>query len=400
MPSGLRTPWCAALAMALLAAASALGEEVFSVDLTFDPPTAQHNTLQLTLSVTALGTPKSDTETTQVTGNALVSVTASYNHASQMATVTGLEFTGGAYSFSPVHFDLNYGLFVGHLYADATGVGGTLDTPNPPGSVTDEAFPGSEHEAIVNRGTVHAWGTALVGAAFDETTIDLSQTPIAATSTHDGTLRVSAPTLANGQATYAVTMEMPVAIDELIYDDGSASASIAGSGTFRATGQFTRAVPMLGDLNGDGLVDVVDVDTLFAHLPSAEPEYDVNGDGSVTGADADVLVRDLLGSQYGDADLNGCVDHLDYLTVKAALAGMGSPGWAGGDFNGDLHVDGADLDILAAHFGWFAAPAAPPAALPEPATLVLLAALAPMIRPRRVRGSRREWPQMDADQRG
>ena len=68
----------------------------------------------------------------------------------------------------------------------------------------------------------------------------------------------------------------------------------------------------------------------------------------------------------GDADCDGWVDVQDYLAYKLH-AGTSGAGWAGGDFNGDGQVDGADLAVLDEHFGesiWDAP--APPADDPPP----------------------------------
>jgi len=115
-----------AVAFLALAAASA---ETVSVGLVFVPATDQLNRVRLTLSVTALAVPKTDTEYTAVTGNALADLTVAFNHATHEAIVTGLEFTGGTYAFSSVRFDLDYGL-LGGIHATADNIGGTLDTPS------------------------------------------------------------------------------------------------------------------------------------------------------------------------------------------------------------------------------------------------------------------------------
>ena len=104
-----------------------------------------------------------------------------------------------------------------------------------------------------------------------------------------------------------------------------------------------------GDFNGDDVVDVVDVDLLLANLSSGNPAYDLTGDGVVDSADVDELITNILGTFYGDADLNGCVDDLD-LTAVAVHWQQQVASWENGDFNGDGIVN--DLDLTALAVNW------------------------------------------------
>ena len=77
----------------------------------------------------------------------------------------------------------------------------------------------------------------------------------------------------------------------------------------------------------------------------------------------------------GDANLDGRVDVND-LTIVLSNFGQTRMTWSQGDFNGDGMVDVDDLTILLGNFGQTlnSAAAAPPA-VPEPASLLLLAAM-------------------------
>ena len=79
----------------------------------------------------------------------------------------------------------------------------------------------------------------------------------------------------------------------------------------------------------------------------------------------------VLAGQPGDDHMNGRVDFLDYLTLKSNLGGPAPVGWPDGDFNGDGTVGRWDFHALVTYFG--CSVRGPKPAVPEPATLLLLA---------------------------
>ena len=114
-------------------------------------------------------------------------------------------------------------------------------------------------------------------------------------------------------------------------------------------GSFVFDEVLPGDFNADGRHDVQDLDHLAAALRqhSPDPRFDLNGDGTFDAADRDVMVFDLLGSTYGDADLNGLFDSGDLIQVFGFgeyedLVPFNST-WRTGDFNGDGEFDRSDL---------------------------------------------------------
>ena len=77
---------------------------------------------------------------------------------------------------------------------------------------------------------------------------------------------------------------------------------------------------------------------------------DLNGDMKVDIQDVRTIVVTILGTHFGDANLDGVVDATDIAIVNAHLGQQG--GWAQGDFDGDGWVTECDLDIaLAAQSG-------------------------------------------------
>ena len=72
----------------------------------------------------------------------------------------------------------------------------------------------------------------------------------------------------------------------------------------------------------------------------------------VTQGDVDTLVRTILHSQYGDANLDGHVDSVDFTYLASNFNTQSGAGWARGDFNGDHAVDLSDFTTLAANFNF------------------------------------------------
>ncbi len=145
-----------------------------------------------------------------------------------------------------------------------------------------------------------------------------------------------------------------------------------------------------GDVTGDGIIDAADIDALFAAVldPTRGGEVsaavgqewlDLTGEGSLTGVggDADELVENILGTAYGDGNLDGAVSFGDFLTLQGNFGGSG--GWASGDFTGDGSISFGDFLALQGNFGFnnmvpVPGPLADPLsvnAVPEPSTVIL-----------------------------
>ena len=81
---------------------------------------------------------------------------------------------------------------------------------------------------------------------------------------------------------------------------------------------------------------------------------DLNGDMKVSIDDVREIVLTILGTHFGDANLDGVVDATDIAIVTAHLGQQG--GWAQGDFDGDGWITECDLEIAqAAAAGQYAA---------------------------------------------
>ena len=131
------------------------------------------------------------------------------------------------------------------------------------------------------------------------------------------------------------------------------------------------AGPVTNANDVDGVVGVSDIDALYARV--ADPTvgglypasigkelFDLSGDNNLTQADVDSIVKKVLHTQYGDANLNGQVGPEDFNLLASNFGLPG--GWAKGNFNGDAVIGPEDFNLLASNFG-FIAPGDP---LPPP----------------------------------
>jgi len=110
-----------------------------------------------------------------------------------------------------------------------------------------------------------------------------------------------------------------------------------------------------GDFDRDGLVGVGDIDLLRDAMQGGWPGvYDLNRDGATDLADWHVLVREVIGTSFGDANLDGRFDSGDLVLAfqqgtyeVEPNAEPGEPvvqaGWASGDWNADGRFSTADL---------------------------------------------------------
>lgn len=133
-------------------------------------------------------------------------------------------------------------------------------------------------------------------------------------------------------------------------------------GDFR--GDVAGANPVAGaqPLGWDGVVDDADIDYVCRNLGDwsnlneavfMDLSCDMNGDTAVNFDDVRELVEQILGTQLGDADLDGNRDADDEAIVLATISAGGSGcnadsscGWRDGDFNCDGIVDQADLTAV------------------------------------------------------
>ena len=105
----------------------------------------------------------------------------------------------------------------------------------------------------------------------------------------------------------------------------------------------------VGDFDHDGDVDDADIDLLSAAIRefSDNLEFDLTGDNRLDLRDLVAMVKDVLDTDFGDANLDGQFDSDDIVHVfiigKYRDGIPGNAGWAEGDWNGDGDFDEADF---------------------------------------------------------
>jgi hypothetical protein len=146
-------------------------------------------------------------------------------------------------------------------------------------------------------------------------------------------------------------------------DNGDPDSPPDPDGSRTDMGYFTslRNLPPAADFNGDGQLDATDIDLLCAAIASGEfaPEFDLDGNAAVDSADLDYLVRELLHTTYGDANLDGSFDSGDLVFIfQAGHYEDNVPansGWATGDWNCDGDFTSSDLVVAFQAGGYVAA---------------------------------------------
>ena len=134
-----------------------------------------------------------------------------------------------------------------------------------------------------------------------------------------------------------------------------------------------------GDFDGSGVLDLPDIDQLTAASASGngDTKYDVNQDGRVDRGDVELWIksRDFAFSWIGDSDLNGLFESGDFVKVfTEGKYETNQPAvWSQGDWNGDGLFDSSDFVAAFTDGGYEVGPRSAVAAIPEPASIFLMA---------------------------
>ena len=197
-----------------------------------------------------------------------------------------------------------------------------------------------------------------------------------------------------GGSTYESMMSDVVRI-MLRHDDGAPSAG--GTRVAAKVGldniQLLKAI----DFNGDGMLDVADVNLMLQEIKADRfsADFDLNGDKAVDTGDLKLLVTDPenLNTYIGDADLNGEFGTADLVAVFAAGeyedGVMMNSTWETGDWTGDAEFGTGDLVAAFADGGFELGPRTTAAVVPEPTSGLLSGAIMLLLLTRRSLFSRR-----------
>ena len=113
-----------------------------------------------------------------------------------------------------------------------------------------------------------------------------------------------------------------------------------------------QSITLQGDFDLDGALTADDIDLLFQQIGSGDYDsrFDLNVDDVVDHLDSDLLIHELFGTAYGDANLDGVVDSQDLNQVALNWQGEDNLGWRDGDFTGDGLIDAADLNRIGSNW--------------------------------------------------
>ena len=212
-------------------------------------------------------------------------------------------------------------------------------------------------------------GSGDSGSRFGETSLDASSTDLdqvsvfASRRSHDGALTVMLinKTTEDRSSSFDVSAAYGnVAAEWYTYDATNLTQIVREADVFLDNGQVELTLPaysisllelpasdvITGDFNADGIVDSLDIDRLCTEIRSASPstDFDLNSDGILDRDDMDEMVLNIIGTYYGDANLDRVVDISDFNLWNAHKFTT-NDGWAEGNFNCDVVVDASDFNV-------------------------------------------------------
>lgn len=158
--------------------------------------------------------------------------------------------------------------------------------------------------------------------------------------------RTNGPTGGQGHFVQGTDVELP--------NEGGVLNLADADGNTISTSNF-GSVEVSGDLNSDGVVNVQDINQLCSALQnnSNDLQFDLNSDRQFDLDDHASLIQSLIGTDFGDANLDGRFDSQDLTLVfqagKYEDGRLGNSLWQEGDWNCD--GDFTSKDLVAAFAG-------------------------------------------------
>lgn len=141
-----------------------------------------------------------------------------------------------------------------------------------------------------------------------------------------------------------------------------------------ATAELTGLVGPVGDYNGNGAIDVGDLDEHAQYVNDNNPAGDLNGDGTTDAVDRVTWIKTIQKSWVGDANFDGEFNSSDFVVVfQVGKYETGeTAGYAEGDWNGDTVFNSSDFVVAFQDGGFEQGPLPMAVAVPEPASVVFL----------------------------
>ena len=179
--------------------------------------------------------------------------------------------------------------------------------------------------------------------------------------------------IADGKSPIELTL--PVRME--LSAESEVRLNLQSSGENRVSGilsswSLTPISDVLGDFNGNELLDAADIDLLSEEVRAGKntASFDLNADALVNDIDRQVWVHDLKQTYFGDSDLNGLFDSTDLVQVLAFgeyedEVPMNST-WVTGDWDGDGDFTSSNLVLALADGGYDAITRQATHSVPEP----------------------------------
>lgn len=187
--------------------------------------------------------------------------------------------------------------------------------------------------------------TAAIGVMFNDVDLD-NDTLLASLVPDTGPSHAESFTL-NADGTFSYDPQDTFAgRDQFTYQIDDGNGGISTASVIINVGVVTS---LPGDFDDSEIVDIVDIDLLYGELgntvPPTDVKFDLVDDGIINADDVTHLVESILGTQYGDTNLDCDIDTGDLTTsiINFTSADGTGKGFAQGDNDGDGDVDTGDL---------------------------------------------------------
>ena len=152
--------------------------------------------------------------------------------------------------------------------------------------------------------------------------------------------------------------------------------AVPNSGTEETYALAWRVTGFLGDLAENGILDFSDIDLLSGEVRGGQddPAFDLTDDGDVDQRDRTKWVKELAGTYFGDANLDGLFNSSDLVQVFTVgkYETAEKAGWYAGDWDGSGWFDSGDMVTAFVDGGYEQQAAVKPLTVPEPCGRLLL----------------------------